>query len=838
MEEKRKVVAVIENHFDQIWRRCFKRDLLWNGKNFISYAKIEGYYIDKNLELAEKIPDYKFQIENPCTVETYVERFPEKKEILKKLYADGVLKTTNTGYVILDSNFIHPEAIIRNYLISDAFFKEYMGKTPRIANRSDAFGNSAQLPQILKNFGAEYVTEIYYNPFNDDVWVGLDKSAICVKTYGYQGGGGGWSKYPPCKKCNGFGKIGDDACPECNGMGIDVSVAKKVWRNVRVSSSKDKSGIMRVGGEEFIPSPDTPKQIENIRKEQGIDITLGHWDFLIELFQKEIDQVKNGDFTGLKVRTSPEFNPNTTGGYTTRIKIKQELCDKENKLLAGETLEAMRKIKGETPYSYDNIWRKYLLCGFHDSAYGTIVDKGYDEIMDMFADIDDVVKGKYLASDASDEVRLFNPTSSKFHGIYESEDGRIAIVDEVEPYSFKKVKYEAAPERIEKKAKELMVSHEVVLTGNEEKILRENTDEIISIDNEYFTVEADDKGIRKITDKRYGAICDILDGIRPFEWILESDNGSPWARLEAPYRTTPLSDTTTFVCLEKGEKYKKLCFKTKFSMQVVNIPAQNQYMLWSVTLFDGYDKVRLDADVNWAAANVRLMTCVPIPVENGKDIYGIPGGWLEREPYEPTYSWNGADGDYPAYRYGGVESKSKSVAVFNRGTPAYKILPANGGKKMYVTVLRSPTHPVCLHEADAYTMTEYDGMRDEGKHSFSFELAAYGTNLSNSRVVVDAEHFYRRLLPVGEGLQRVELPTVISGSATITHVKSAENGKGVIVRVTEHAGIECEVELSLPSWVSGVGITGMSERTAEIKQCDSKIKLNLKAFQIVSLIIL
>ena len=73
---KRKIVAVVENHFDQIWRRCFSHDLVFNGQNFVSYEKIEGYYIDENLRLAKKLPGYKFQIETPCVVENYLRRFP------------------------------------------------------------------------------------------------------------------------------------------------------------------------------------------------------------------------------------------------------------------------------------------------------------------------------------------------------------------------------------------------------------------------------------------------------------------------------------------------------------------------------------------------------------------------------------------------------------------------------------------------------------------------------------------------------------------------------------------------------------------------------------------
>ena len=65
--KKRKIVAVIENHFDQIWRRCLHSDFVHKGQNFVSYEKIQQYYIDENLRLVKENPNYKFQIETPCT---------------------------------------------------------------------------------------------------------------------------------------------------------------------------------------------------------------------------------------------------------------------------------------------------------------------------------------------------------------------------------------------------------------------------------------------------------------------------------------------------------------------------------------------------------------------------------------------------------------------------------------------------------------------------------------------------------------------------------------------------------------------------------------------------
>ena len=137
------------------------------------------------------------------------------------------------------------------------FFARFVGATPRIANRSDAFGNSAQMPQILKAFGATYVTEIYYNPYDDDVWVGLDKSAVCVKRLPHPGNGGGWVKYPPCGACKGYGKVAGATCALCDGRGIDLQIGRQKWSPVHLSRRYDHGGVMRVGGEELLPAEET-----------------------------------------------------------------------------------------------------------------------------------------------------------------------------------------------------------------------------------------------------------------------------------------------------------------------------------------------------------------------------------------------------------------------------------------------------------------------------------------------------------------------------------------------------------------------------------------------------
>ena len=812
---KRKIVAVIENHFDPIWRRRFHGDIVHDGKNYVSYEKIEQYYIEENIRLAREIPDYKFQIENPCVIENYLRRFPEKKAVLKKLYRDGVLKTSNTGYTIMESNMVSFEALVRNYLASDAFFLEYVGKTPALANRSDAFGNSAQLPQLLKAFGATYLIEVYYNTVTDeDGWKGLDGSVICVKKHSVLGGCGGWGKYAPCPACSGFG------CEECGGRGIDTEKARKEWRDFYIRPEKQESGVIRVGGEEFLPRPETAEQVKRAAEEHNVDISLGHWDFLLKVFSKEIAQIEAGDTEGLKLH-GPEYNPNTTGGYVTHIDVKQDLAETEHLLLTGETLEALGMLQGKQPYSYGEIWKNFLLCGFHDASSTTLVDAAYREVKQLFGEIRAFTQERYQGNGC-----YFNATSHPFNGLLERE-GKVARL-QLPPYSCGTARFEAPGEIIQGAELPKDLVQESVLTGKTADLVAESG-EVFYIENEFFYIEADQNGLRSITDKRYGPVLESLGETRPLDFLWESDVGSPWATLEPPYRQELMHSFCSFLRKEQGDGFVRLCFVVKIPFNYANVVGKNR-IEWSVMLADGYDRVRFHVEADWCTAAKRLRVCFPIPLQ-GKDIYGIPGGWLERQPYEPDYSWNGANGDWPAFRYGGIDTEARSVAVFNRGTPSYKILPQGKGKILYISVLRSPVLPVCLHEATAYSRVDYDGLRDEGHHVFDFEVASYGSKLCESAVHAEAEQFSRPPVAVAEAVKG-ELPYVTEGSASVTHVKPAEDGDGIIVRITEHGGKGGKIKLFLPQWVQSVRRSDLPERKSEAMLGDTLV---LRPFEIATL---
>ena len=54
--EKKKLFIIPNQHMDLVWRRCFDRDIEYNGQNFVSYADLEEIYINDSIKLCEKFP--------------------------------------------------------------------------------------------------------------------------------------------------------------------------------------------------------------------------------------------------------------------------------------------------------------------------------------------------------------------------------------------------------------------------------------------------------------------------------------------------------------------------------------------------------------------------------------------------------------------------------------------------------------------------------------------------------------------------------------------------------------------------------------------------------------
>ena len=858
--EKPTLLIYINNHFDPTWRRCWDRRFTFKGDTFISYADIESYYLLDNLELARKYPEYKFEAEFSLVVQKFLERHPDRLGELQRLAGERRFSITGGGQVIVDTNLILGESIVRNYLIGFLYAEDQLGQAPHLAVRNDGFGNSAQLPQILRGVGIDWATGMSYSPAGGIYWRGLDGSVIVHAHLPSAGDGGGATKYAPCPACRGTGKDGmGEPCPACHGRGIDAALKVRVPQVIRpeafsilgpaTEGAGEGVAEIRMNPEELLPNPDLLPWARSLSAQYDVRFALE--EEARSYLQPWFDQIEHPLEDA--VHQGVELNPNNTGVYVTRIRTKQNVRRQEYAMAASEALAVMAALKGR-PYPHaalDALWKKLLFTMFHDSVTATHVDPAYEEIQDMVREIDaglDAVRAEVLPvilEPAPATLSVFNPTgfntTQPVRFSLPAEMKNICLTDETgQPVASTQSSLPAGG------------GSEIVFVASgvpaySSRLYRLNgsiAGEVAaayqplagsSIENSRFLVEADEHGLVAIVDKALNRTLVKSGEYRPGELILEHDEGSPWATLNPDQSRTPLADTTRLLSVEKSPISQQMTFE-------IGAPFRAGYVAGGVagtlkvTLWNGIDRIDFDLKVHWNTFNHRLRVAFPA-AGAGKGMYGIPYGTLSREPYPPEFHWYAANGDWPAVNWAGVEAPGFSVALLNKGLPSYRIEPdQHGDAVILLSVLRSPVIPTYLHEPDYYTMTEWDGMRDAGEHEFEFALTAYSEAFSESGVVPDAESYNAGLVPLAGRLHPVALPVLSSDCCRLAALKWAEKGQALVLRLVEYRGQGGEASLTLPDGFHQVEQTDLLERQGQLLVVDrGKVTLTLRPWEITTL---
>ncbi len=873
--QKQQLFILVNNHFDPTWRRCWKRPLEFKGKTFISYNDIETYYLLDNIALAQAHPEYKFAIECPLILRTILNDHPEALPVLQELARAGRFEVSGAGETIVDGNMIHGESLVRNFVDGILWVEAMFGQKTRFLLRNDAFGNSAQLPQIARGLGIECVFGLHYTWPQNTYWRGLDGSTVLHRPIPVAAAGGDVIKYVPCESCSGTGVAAGKSCSACGGRGIPAGLYSRLPGEINQEALKEfGAGIVMMGPEELLPNP----ALLDWAREMGAayDVRFAIVDDLLpftEPFRTDLDNVAEAD---LDPRV--ELNPNNAGVWVSRIKTKQIVRRQEQALLALESLLVMSRLQGNDfpAQTLKALRQKMYFTMFHDAITATHVDAAYQELMEIMEEIDgglQLLQNKVLAdlSPADGGYSVINPSGAAFSGTarvqvpwsggalvqgpagrrlpvvacVEQDGGSMQVeflVEQLAPFSALSLQITPAEAP---QAEVIVLQEDKKVDGpafdffSTKKNDGEEAQQTYSIENSRFQVYADQHGLLRVYDKLLARDILITDEFRPAELILEHDEGSPWATLSPDFTRTSLSSLTQLKRVEKNGVVQQMVFAVggKFGMGFAGMPLQGEIR---VHLVEGLDRVEFDFKTYWATFNHRLRVAMPVPKIDSSAArywYDIPYGVLQRQPYEPTFTWFGANGDWPAIHWAGVEQDGLSVALFNQGTPSYRMEPGkNHSEVMFLSLLRSPAIPTYLHEPYFYTMTDYDGMRDEGDHAFSFAVSAYDQPFTESSVVLDGEA-YQQVLPVAGGNAALPaMPQVQSDNVRLTAVKWAEKDEGMVMRLVEYRGEPGQVEITVPQGFGGVEQVNLLEETlAVLPVVGHKVSLALRPWEITSL---
>jgi len=790
------------NHFDPLWRRCWDRDFHDAGRRFVSYRAIEELWIGEAIAISADGVSC-FMVECSWILRHYLDRHPEHRDILRKLAADGRFELLGSGENIVDANLIHGELLARNLVLGTLWAEEMLGVRPTTGWHSDGFGSSAQMPQILRQCGYDWIGDLGYVRPDHPFWRGLDGSVVYFETEGrlafrqatasriYQ-------KLPPCPACQGRG------CSACAGNGFVIGDRAELTR-LPTQPPPGAVGVLLLWGEEIQPGRQVAATVARV---QDFPIRQGIFRDLRPYLADRLVQVDNPP-TEL-ISSKVENNPSQSGCYVSRIRIKQQHRACEHTLLAAECWDTLLA-GGRSHAELREVWRQMTLSGFHDSITSSHCDQAYDELCDLHRDqgrtttqIATTACGAALTPSTT-AVTVFNHTATtasvpvtvelpvSWVGASVTAEGAELPVFAVESNDGKT--------RLSFLAETVPALNARTYQVSPATPLPTTSDSGPAVTCGAFTVQAGEHGLTDLQVAGLGPVADVGQFFLG-ELILEHDLGDPWATRSLDRTRERLAPYTRLGGIERRGDSVVIRYTGRHPSCDDPHKCADPSVTWlrwdqDFILRRGVPWLEVVTRVDWYTHSRRLRLAFPSTSRNDRGLYEIPYGVLARDRYEGT-SINGgnAGGDWPALHWAGVETPGHTFAVFNQGTPSYRVEAG----VVLVSVLRSPQLPYGLYEPESYVATNYHGMTDHGTHTFHHAIGLANGESAIPELTRQAALFNSGLLAF-PGQLCTPLPDweITAGHTNLTAVKAAEDGHGVILRFVEMAGKSAIVKLRPPS---------------------------------------
>lgn len=735
----KKLYVCSRNHMDLSWRRCFEKNFRYRDAMIRPYAQIEAQQINQHLDMGQK-SGYVYSIEQAASVQKFLEMFPDRKDEFADAVKKGTIELLGGGYAAIDTNMVSGESLYRNHYYGIRFYKTMFGIRPDFADYNDIFGLSAQLPQILKQFGYDaicYYSRVFENhkPF----WRGLNGDILLLqKIEDFQDSEFGYGMYmPPCPVCNGEG------CQACEETGLDISykwfdqsVKNRLNDLLQEWSLTDKQEyILHICSEEGLHSDTFTDELWQVAQSYGFEVIFSSQaDIIRHMAGDKLNCLKSGTYALSEIDSRLEGNPMATGCYTSRIWLKQENRRLEQLLYSAEALAALNE---STPYparKLELLWNKLGLIQFHDCITASHSDGSYEELQQICSEIrlggtqilneamrDISAKIDLHGTSNGNPVIVFNTCGSDFCDVPVKLVLKVPqIIQAIELFDMSGQKIKTVSFVCHQMLVGAVVEVEALINIPsfgyrilfwKESQAQQVTQSVQRIENQYYIV--DEQGV---FDKRLGR---VIIATVPGSLMLSDDIGHPWGRTESEKTQIFLQDT--LVSGEKSNAYQSLIFEGEYQNKDLHVNS----LSWkrTITLYDGIDKVFIKTTLNWAGKDCHLYADFPLTFDNGDFAsYEVPFGFVRRGRITEPSTKLGIEDEWPALNWFGCfdEQNQTSVIVYNKGLPGCRV--QNG--HMQVSLLRSPTR-------DDHCAQAIEGSIDCGEHVYELCLQSCRGNIED-----------------------------------------------------------------------------------------------------------
>lgn len=173
----KKIDVVSNTHWDREFRFSFEK----TRHNLL-------VMLDTTLDILENDPEYhSFTMDgHSIMIDDYLEMRPERREQVEKFVREGRL-IIGPYYTLPEEFTISHEALVRNLLFGRETVKKYGGKVPTVGYTPSSWGQTGQYPQILKDFGINYM--MFYRGISHDeapaeyIWQAPDGTEVLASRF-------------------------------------------------------------------------------------------------------------------------------------------------------------------------------------------------------------------------------------------------------------------------------------------------------------------------------------------------------------------------------------------------------------------------------------------------------------------------------------------------------------------------------------------------------------------------------------------------------------------------------------------------------------------------------
>ncbi len=183
-DKKPEIHTVATAHLDTSW--------LWTLEQTINEYLPDT--VKRNLEFLEQYPEYKFNFEGSYRYELIKEYYPDDFEKIREYVKAGRWNPCGACYENGDVNIPSPEALIRNILYGNTYFKKEFGVKSNDIFLPDCFGFGKALPAVAAHSGLNGFStgKLFWGcsvdvPFDIGRWNSPDGNGICaaLKPFSY-----------------------------------------------------------------------------------------------------------------------------------------------------------------------------------------------------------------------------------------------------------------------------------------------------------------------------------------------------------------------------------------------------------------------------------------------------------------------------------------------------------------------------------------------------------------------------------------------------------------------------------------------------------------------------